>query len=219
MTKMDLTELLKEIEEIKKELYEKYEAKEKIYLKIREAQRLCGEAISLIQQEMMEEAKIRLISAENIIEGELRNLEATEVMDDLSETYTTMLQEYVEAKALLEVEEGHGIPKASNLKVPKKAYVLGLADFIGELKRRAITSLIKGDVETAKNRMDLMNRIFQALETLEYPRSLIPGLRKKLDDMRKSIEDLERIMATSIISMKVYEALSNIYDQKYLKAS
>jgi len=219
MTKIDLTELLKEIEEIKKELYEKYEAKEKIYLKIREAQRLCGEAISLIQQEMIEEARIRLISAENIIEGELRNLEATEVMDDLSEAYTTMLQEYVEAKALLEVEEGHGIPKASNLKVPRKAYVLGLADLIGELKRRAITSLIKGDVETAKSRMDLMNKIFQALETLEYPRSLIPGLRKKLDDMRKSIEDLERIMATSIISMKVYEALSNIYDQKYLKAS
>jgi len=219
MTKINLTELLKEIEEIKKELYEKYEAKEKIYLKIREAQRLCGEAISLIQQEMIEEARIRLISAENIIEGELRNLEATEVMDDLSEAYTTMLQEYVEAKALLEVEEGHGIPKASNLKVPRKAYVLGLADLIGELKRRAITSLIKGDVETAKSRMDLMNKIFQALETLEYPRSLIPGLRKKLDDMRKSIEDLERIMATSIISMKVYEALSNIYDQKYLKAS
>ncbi|MCS7368411.1 MAG: hypothetical protein NDF57_01685 [archaeon GBS-70-058] len=219
MTKINLTELLKEIEEIKKELYEKYEAKEKIYLKIREAQRLCGEAISLIQQEMIEEARIRLISAENIIEGELRNLEATEVMDDLSEAYTTMLQEYVEAKALLEVEEGHGIPKASNLKVPRKAYVLGLADLIGELKRRAITSLIKGDVETAKSRMDLMNKIFQALETLEYPRSLIPGLRKKLDDMRKSIEDLERIIATSIISMKVYEALSNIYDQKYLKAS
>jgi translin len=219
MIKMDLTEFLKEVEEIKRGLYEKYEAKEKIYLKIREAQRLCGEAISLIQQEMMEEAKTKLTSAEKMIEGELRKLEDKEVMEDLSEAYTTMLQEYVEAKALLEMEEGHGIPRASDLKVPVKAYILGLADLIGELKRRTITSLIKGDVESAKIRMDLMNKIFQALESLEYPRSLVPGLRKKLDEMRKSIEDLERIMATSIISMKLYEALRNIYGQKYLKAS
>lgn len=216
MNGVKLNELINEIENIRRKLHEKYELKEKLYLKIREAQRLCGEAISLIQQEKISEAKEKIMLTEKMIKDEIKN--EISLFDDLNEAYNVMLQEYVEAKALISIEEENIIPKIDELEVTEKAYILGLADLMGELKRKAISDLINNDINRAKERMKMINQIFQSLEILEYPRSLIPGLRKKLDDMRKTIEDLERIMAISNISMKLYEAISNIYSGKYLKA-
>ncbi|MEM0265541.1 MAG: hypothetical protein QXP13_06110, partial [Candidatus Methanomethylicia archaeon] len=184
-------------------------------LKIREAQRFCGEAISLVQQNKMREANERILLAEGIIKEIMEGI--TNYMDDLSEVYNTMLQEYVEAKALIDLEERGEIPKMDYLKVTERAYILGLADLMGELKRKVISNLINAEIENAKEKMKIINQIFQSLEALEYPRSLVPGLRKKLDDMRKSIEDLEKIIATSTITIKLYELLNNIYGEKYLK--
>ncbi|MEM1549218.1 MAG: hypothetical protein QXO74_03210 [Candidatus Methanomethylicia archaeon] len=215
MNGIKMDKLIEEIENIRKKLYEKYETKEKFYLKIKEAQRFCGEAISLVQQNKMREANERISLAEGIIKEIMEGI--TNYMDDLSEVYNTMLQEYVEAKALIDLEERGEIPKMDYLKVTERAYILGLADLMGELKRKAISNLINAEIENAKEKMKIINQIFQSLEVLEYPRSLVPGLRKKLDDMRKSIEDLEKIIATSTITIKLYELLNNIYGEKYLK--
>ncbi|MEM0084725.1 MAG: hypothetical protein QW743_04225 [Candidatus Methanomethylicia archaeon] len=215
MNGIKMDKLIEEIENIRKKLYEKYETKEKFYLKIREAQRFCGEAISLVQQNKMREANERILLAEGIIKEIMEGI--TNYMDDLSEVYNTMLQEYVEAKALIDLEEKGEIPKMDYLKVTERAYILGLADLMGELKRKVISNLINAEIENAKEKMKIINQIFQSLEALEYPRSLVPGLRKKLDDMRKSIEDLEKIIATSTITIKLYELLNNIYGEKYLK--
>lgn len=198
----NINELLNEVEEIRRKLNEEYELREKLYLKIREIQRLCGEAISQIQQGRIDQAKERILIVEDKMKGELiGNLE------ELNEPYNTMLQEYVEAKALLKIEEEGRIITLKELKTTERAYILGLADLMGELKRRIITHLINEEIDQAKIKMEIIKQLFQALEVLEYPRSMIPGLRKKLDDMRKVIEDLEKIMATSIISMKIYKGL------------
>lgn len=216
MNRIKIDKLIEEVEYIRKQLHEKYELKEKIYLKIREAQKLCGETISLVQQNKMKEANEKLSLAEGVIK-EVMESKINHIIDDLSEAYNTMLQEYVEAKALIYLEEKGEIPRIEHLGVTERAYVLGLADLMGELKRKAISNLINGEIENAKEKVKIINQIFQSLEILEYPRSLVPGLRKKLDDMRKIIEDLEKIIATSTISIKLYEALHNIYSEKYLK--
>ncbi|MCX8168698.1 MAG: hypothetical protein N3E39_00520 [Candidatus Methanomethylicia archaeon] len=205
MNKVNVYELKEKMEDIRRKLYEKSEEREKLYLKIREIQKLCGEAISLIQQDKFNEAKEKMVYAEERIKKELSDKKLT--LCELNEAYTTMLQEYVEVKSLLYIEEKGVIPCMEDLNVDERAYVLGLADLMGELKRRSITNLIRGEVNKAKEKMEIINQIFQALEVLEYPRSLVPGLRKKLDDMRKSIEDLERIIAISSMNMKIYEIL------------
>ncbi|MEM3615468.1 MAG: hypothetical protein QXX09_02340, partial [Candidatus Methanomethylicia archaeon] len=167
----NINELLNEVEGIRRKLNEEYELREKLHLKIREIQRLCGEAISQIQQGKIDQAKERILIVEDKMEKELiGNLE------EINEAYNMMLQEYVEAKALLKIEEEGRIPTLKELKTTERAYILGLVDLMGELKRRIITHLINEEIDQAKIKMEIVKQLFQALEVLEYPRSLIPGL-------------------------------------------
>jgi len=56
-------------------------------------------------------------------------------------------QEYAEASILLSLIRESRFVGFEELEVPMTSYVLGLADVIGELRRRALESLRKDDIE------------------------------------------------------------------------
>ncbi|MEM1789624.1 MAG: hypothetical protein QXL08_06155 [Candidatus Nezhaarchaeales archaeon] len=162
----------------------KVEAKEDLSLKARKAIRLCGEAVSLSHRDQVLEAKERLREAKEIIE-ELRPKQ-----QDLDlEVFNVLLQEYVEAEALVRIVEGGDIPSINELQVTDEAYVLGLADLVGELRRRVLEEIRKGNASKAEHLYTLMKELYELLWPLEYPKSLVPGLRHKIDVMRRIVDD------------------------------
>jgi len=78
--------------------------------------------------------------------------------------------------------------KPEELGVPSISYVLGLSDVIGELRRKTLDSLRKGDVETAENCMQIMEQIYIELTSMDDAYLLVPGLRRKCDVARRIIE-------------------------------
>jgi len=74
------------------------------------------------------------------------------------------------------------------LGVPAISYVLGLADAIGEFRRRALDSLRKGDVKTAEKCLQTMEQIYVELLSMDEAYTLVPGLRRKSDVARHIIE-------------------------------
>ncbi|MEM2213794.1 MAG: hypothetical protein QXD66_00175 [Candidatus Nezhaarchaeales archaeon] len=180
----ELNEVRSSINELSKKLLSKVEAREELSLKARKAIRLCGEAISLSHRDRVLEAKERLREAKEVIE-ELRPKQ-----QDLDlEVFNVLLQEYVEAEALVRIVEGKDIPSADELQVTGEAYVLGLADLIGELRRRVLEEIRKGDALKAEHLYTLMRELYELLWPLEYPRSLVPGLRHKIDVIRRIVDD------------------------------
>ncbi|MEM4646877.1 MAG: hypothetical protein QXQ03_00635 [Candidatus Nezhaarchaeales archaeon] len=172
------------INELSKRLLSKVEAKEDLSLKARKAIRLCGEAVSLSHRDQVLEAKERLREAKEIIE-ELRPKQ-----QDLDlEVFNVLLQEYVEAEALVRIVEGGDIPSINELQVTDEAYVLGLADLVGELRRRVLEEIRKGNASKAEHLYTLMKELYELLWPLEYPKSLVPGLRHKIDVMRRIVDD------------------------------
>ncbi|MCS7365284.1 MAG: haloacid dehalogenase [archaeon GB-1867-035] len=200
----NLEYLTREIESITKKLNEKYKMKEEIQLLSKEAQRLCGEAVSLTHRKMINEALEKIKSAEKIFEKVWKNLQTNL---DLIRNTLTAFQEYVEARALIQIVTENKIPLISELKVPEQSYALGLADLIGELRRRTIDLLREDAITDAEKTLELMEKIYVLLQQLEYPKSLVPGLRGKLDAMRRLIEDTRRLVVYSIISIKLRRAL------------
>lgn len=200
----NLEYLTREIESITKKLNEKYKMKEEIQLLSKEAQRLCGEAVSLTHRKMINEALEKIKSAEKIFEKVWKNLQTNL---DLIRNTLTAFQEYVEAKALIQIVTENKIPLISELKVPEQSYALGLADLIGELRRRTIDLLREDAITDAEKTLELMEKIYVLLQQLEYPKSLVPGLRGKLDAMRRLIENTRRLVVYSIISIKLRRAL------------
>lgn len=97
------------------------------------------------------------------------------------------LQEWAEATLLAAVQAGRPLPGLTAVGVPAEAYLLGLADLVGELRRLAVTSLGRGKVREAEAALDLMEEVTLALQGVNAPRALLP-LKPKQDTARGLVE-------------------------------
>jgi translin len=74
------------------------------------------------------------------------------------------------------------------LGVPSVHYLLGLADVIGEFRRRALDALRGGDFDTSEKSLQIMDDIYVELMALEAAYKVAPELRRKCDVARRIIE-------------------------------
>jgi len=97
------------------------------------------------------------------------------------------MAEYAEAACLLAVTEGQPLPTPDQLMVTDAAWLLGLGDVVGELRRMALDAVRAGDLAKADASLAHMERIFDALLRIDVPAALVP-IRHKVDVARSLIE-------------------------------
>lgn len=97
-------------------------------------------------------------------------------------------QEYVESVFLFSFLKEKPFPNYIKLKIPYLAYLHGIPDFIGELRRVALDSLRRKDNTTAVKALDMMDELYSYLITLDFPDGLTYNLRKKTDFARNITE-------------------------------
>ncbi len=181
---MNLDEILKAVQ---LELRKKEKVKTRAQDAMRKATRLSKQAILLVHQERFKEAKRLLTRAKRIIKG--LNALSREYPDIIySGLFDVALQEYCEANILFNLIRDAKFISPEELEVPCVAYVLGLADVIGELRRVALDSLRKGNVEAAEKSLERMDEVYTALMAMNDAYLLVPGLRRKCDVARRIIE-------------------------------
>lgn len=98
------------------------------------------------------------------------------------------LKEFVEAHATLAIAEGSHLPTMEELNVGPAVYMNGLAETIGELRRIVLDLLRSDDFARCENLLDIMDEIYAALVTLDYPDGVTRGLRRTTDVMRGVLE-------------------------------
>jgi translin len=181
---MSLKTLLRKIQE---ELQKREKVHDEVQRDMRRATRLSKQAILFTHQARFKEAKKFLKEATELF-GKLHTV---------AETYQDMLysglvnaahQEYAEAQTLLALVEESRFVSPEEINVPSIDYVLGLADVIGELRRRALDSLRVGEVKIAEECLHLMEDIYVELMAMDEAYMLVPGLRRKSDVARHLIE-------------------------------
>jgi len=175
------------LDRIQVELKEKEEVKEELRRDMRRATRLSKQAILFTHQERFDDAKKLLKEATELF-AKLGKI--SENQPDL--VYTGMVdaayQEYAEAHAFLTLVRQKRFPDPRKLNVPSVPYVLGLGDVIGELRRRSLDLLRKGDVRTAEKCLEIMDHIYVEITAMDDAYLLVPGLRRKCDVARHVIE-------------------------------
>lgn len=178
------------IRDIRTKLDKEDRAREEILRLTRRATRSSAESIKLLHRNEEEKAKKKLMNAREILD---RLQALTDEFAGLHESSTLMaFQEYAEAQFLLSFIEGSKFPNYSDMGVPIHAFLLGLADFVGELRRWCLDSVrraeTKEDLLPIDNVLTLMEDIHSMLFSLDYPDRLVPGLRRKTDVSRKLVE-------------------------------
>ena len=98
------------------------------------------------------------------------------------------LKEFVEAHATLAIAEGSPLPTMDELNVGPAVYMNGLAETIGELRRIVLDLLRNDDFTRCETLLGIMDEIYAALVTLDYPDGVTRGLRRTTDVMRGVLE-------------------------------
>lgn len=97
--------------------------------------------------------------------------------------------ECVEATVFLTVIEELRIPSQKELDVEIEAYLLGLLDCVGELRRAVYDKVNEQNYDKADIFFNSMKIIFENVSSFSYFDNLVPSLRHKVDLARKLIEE------------------------------
>ncbi len=179
---------LKEIlDEARVELTENNKIREVANDRMRKITSQSKQAILLSHQNRLPEAKTRIETAKQLI-AEVRELSKNHPALTYSGMFNDALQEHTEACIFVKLIEEHTFPSPKELGVPPVDYILGLADVVGELRRRTLDSLREGNVKEGEKCLQLMDEIFVELEALDEAYMLVPMLRRKNDVSRRVIE-------------------------------
>ena len=97
------------------------------------------------------------------------------------------LGEHVEARLLRAHLGKRPTPTPEALSVPAGAYLYGLGDLVGELRRVTLACLLRGDHREAQRAFDSMEKAYEALHECQAPEPLV-ALRSKVDAARGLVE-------------------------------
>jgi translin len=184
VSKLSLKSILDKIQE---ELRKSEEVREEVQKDMRRATRMSKQAILFTHQERFEDAR-KLLKEAGELFAKLR--EVSKDYPDLfySGLVSAAFEEYSEANTLLVLIEEDRFIAPEELDVPVVPYALALGDVIGELRRRALDSLRRGNVETAEKCLETMEQIYSELTAMDDAYLLVHGLRRKCDVARHIIE-------------------------------
>jgi translin len=109
------------------------------------------------------------------------------------------MMEYAETRILYSVVTDTPIPSYDQLGISPGAWVLGLADSIGEMRRILLKDLIDSDLEHAQGIFGKMEEASDVIMMFDVPDSIIPIRRKQ--DIARSIMERTRADVTNAIVM------------------
>ncbi len=97
-------------------------------------------------------------------------------------------KEFAEASTTLALIAGRPLPSPGDLGIMEPAYLNGLGETVGELRRHLLDSLRSGDIQHCEETLAAMGDIYDILVTMDYPEAVTAGLRRTTDAVRGILE-------------------------------
>ncbi len=116
-------------------------------------------------------------------------------------------KEYAEARLTQSVVDGADLPSPDDLGVTMAAYLNGIAETIGELRRSVLDLLRRGETDRAEDLLRTMDDFYYVLVTVDYPDAITGNLRRWTDVARGIIEKTRGDVTTALVQKDLREAL------------
>ncbi len=105
-------------------------------------------------------------------------------------TLKAAIEEYLEALFFLFAINNKSLPSSFGFQVEASEQLAAISDLTGELSRRAILDVTKGDYKNIKDYKNITEELFGALLSMD----LHGSLRQKRDETRRNLRRLEEIL-------------------------
>ena len=120
------------------------------------------------------------------------------------------LKEFVEASITCALIRHEPLPEPEELNLPPNTYLNGLAESVGEMRRRCLDMLRQDNSSEAERLLGHMDDIYAILVTMDYPDAITNGLRRQTDIIRAIIERTRGDVTFSLRGEKLERSLSRL---------
>jgi translin len=119
-------------------------------------------------------------------------------------------KEYAEARQTYALIKREPLPDPDDLLVTYAAYLNGLGEAIGELRRHALDRIRHSDTGWGEEILGMMDEVYYALVSFDYPPAICGGLKRTADVTRSLIERTRGDITNAIRQQRLEAALAEV---------
>jgi len=187
-------------------------ARDKALAQARQLTRACSLAIRAVHRDDTDEMSEHLTEAHKL--GKTLITDLHEHPDLFFAGYTQdALKEFVEANVTCALIQNQPLLTPVELGVVNATYLNGLAEVVGELRRRILDILRHGYSEEAERLLGYIDEIYSVLVTMDYPDAITNGLRRQTDIARSIIEKTRGDITFSLRGEHLEQAIERLSAQ------
>jgi len=187
-------------------------AREKVLPLARQLVRHSANTIRAVHRGELAEAKKMLVEGKNLAQ-ELKGSLA-EHPDLYHSGYTQdALKEFAEANITYSLIAGEELPSPQELGVEYPAYLKGLGEAVGEMRRHILDLIRHGETERGEEILGSMEDIYSVLVTIDYPKAITYGLRRITDMVRGVLERTRGDLTLAIRQTELEKALKEFEER------
>ena len=123
------------------------------------------------------------------------------------------LKEYAEASIVYALVRDEPLPTPEALSLEHATYLKGLAEAVGELRRRCLDLLRLGHSQDAERLLSCMDDVYTVLVTMDYPDAITGGLRRLTDIARSVTERTRGDMTISLRQEQLERSLQRLEEK------
>jgi translin len=196
-------------EQIREYLEIKNAARDRALQQTRTIIRYCSKAIRAAHRDEPDVCQEKLQAATDLIVTLKETL--AEYPDLFHAGYTrSALKEFVEASIVKALLTDQSLPTPEALDVDCAAYLGGLGEAAGELRRRVLDILRHDEFDEAERLLGYMDEIYGLLVTIDFPDAITDNLRRITDMVRGVTERTRGDLTTSLRQHELKIALESV---------
>ena len=178
----------------------------------RQLTRACSLAIRAVHRDDKEAMEANLAEAHHLADVLRQELKNHPELFFAGYTQDS-LKEFVEANVTCALIQNQPLQTPEELGVEEATYLNGLAEVVGELRRRTLDILRSGYSQEAERLLGHMDEIYSVLVTMDYPDAITNGLRRQTDLARGIIEKTRGDVTFSLRGENLAEAIRKLSGQ------
>jgi len=188
-------------------------AREKVLPLCRKTIRNCANAIRAVHRREFDQAKELLRSARNLLTEAEQGISAYGELG-----YTGFVRdaqkEFAEGSITLALVTGNRLPDPDELGIDAAAYLNGMGEAVGELRRYLLDSMRRGDLSQGEELLSAMDDIYNTLVTMDFPDAITGGLRRTTDMVRGVLERTRSDLTLAIGQKGLVDKLADFSTEK-----
>jgi translin len=209
MNRPGLKELRGICDKIRRNFDAKDAARERGLTLCREVIRNSANAIRAIHREEYDDATSLMQQSAGLLQ------QATSALHDHPDVHYAGFvhdaqKEYAESHLTYALIRRQPLPDPDDIGVGYAAYLNGLGEAIGELRRHALDRIRHSDIEWTEGVLEAMDEVYYAMVSFDYPTAISGGLKRTTDVTRSLIERTRGDVTNAIRQQRLESALAHL---------